>query len=381
VTVAPTAATVSPWTTTTATVTVKNRGKAPVIVRRVVVHAGSLRRPLLAPRTSFAVKGQRRRRTLRLHGKLQVEHFGLVAVARAPAPPRWVWTGADRIATVLVLRRGEQRSWRARFRARYEAGPRLTAEVDVVAAGSRAVPLFALASAPRRVDHSAKRRNQPVRRGPRWVTAEEVFLTYRRSATPAKAALVNKIGRVTVPRQLPLPIYANATLASALARSRPVTLRAVAPLKVRRVKPVDIGRARAVCKVPTGSYTRALKAGRRLLHDARRGRTCLVDARGRKTVVAGNALALADALNDGTTAEVTLFAFNRHRDPGGHVRYFARRGFKARTVGPHKGMVYSGKVRLTGAALPRFLRLLQRRGLALRGDLGPAAPIGRRRRR
>jgi hypothetical protein len=153
-----------------------------------------------------------------------------------------------------------------------------------------------------------------------------------------------------------LPAQAFDALATEQADAR-------APLAIDHF-PFDIDAARSAAGGAAGPYTRAVAAQMWVLLGE--GISYLVSD-GRVIEVHGNAIPLADALNDSRKHAITLYRGAGKPDEKGHLAYFRDRGFRA-NENQEKDGSYTGRLTLEARRLPDFLQALEARGLKMKDD-------------
>ncbi len=349
-----------PWQVGKASLVIENQSEHPIVIRQAllstsggtaIIDESTVQRFPCAV-TVDAVSGKFAD-TLAIEGAYLEDDPG--AAARAPSPPRWEFRGDGELVTFSVLPPGARRLWMGTFRARYQDGETLSARVRFSAIDDGKLDYY------RKDSDSAEdvsHERQPAM-GTGMTDRLHVKAIYRKAngafdgsgeATPPSVQTLIPFA----PFALALPAQAFDALASEQTE-------ATTPLAIEHF-PFDIDAARSAAGLASGPYTRAVAAEMWVLSGD--GFSYLVSAE-RVVKARGNAIPLADALNENRKQTLTLYRGAGKPDEKGHLAYFREQGFRASEIREKDGS-YTGRLVLDARQLPAFLQSLEARGLAMK---------------
>jgi hypothetical protein len=354
-----------PWSKVSVVVSVKLDWNTPVLITEVslVTDTGV---EVARPQVSRLLPAEVTPEAIEIRGAFLVEQLG--AEARAPAPPHWEWQGAGQAALVTVLQPQQSMRWEGSFRARPEAGASLRARVRYAVADPQ-VPLFQ--SAGMTLDMDPTDPGPSPRAGSRWVERKHQGFKFKPAARPLKTGAQSPVIRDQLWGGLEagnedITLYQYALAADAFGRLEMYEEDAQQPFSLASLA-FGLEQARQRCGMATGPATRSVEANLWVLAD--QATTCLASEQ-KVAKVPGDAIALADALNDRGKVQVQV---GRAREPDpGLVSRFRDAGFEVRTE-PQKDGTQSVELEVPAALLGTFLETLASAGLAVDGNhIGPA---------
>ncbi len=356
-----------PWSMAKVKIKIKNRSRTPVILQQLSLKTSGgtavFNESDLQKQPAIVGPDE-----LRIEGTYFVDEVG--AQARRPGRSYWRWSGKDELTVFTLLMPLQERSWKGRFRARYEVGDEFRAVVKYI-------PVPDDFRYFRKVKIQRTRLRKPVRQGKmvgRWkhtvhfakaTTAPgQPGTALEAPADPGRRAKKNK-RRKKQARALETWAAPSSYLDSLPSKTSTSTK----PLGLRRFA-FDIGTARAKAKIAKGPYTRAVDAGVWVLFG--KGKSWVV-SRDEVIPVEGNALPFANRLNAGRRQPVFLFRAAPSKDHDGLVSFFKRERFRVKARREKDG-TFTGVLELESAKFVSFLKLLARRKLRVDG-VDAVAPI------
>jgi len=352
----------APWQIGQASVVIENKGEHPVVILKATLATSdgtAIASASTVARFPSAVTVDRLSGAfadvMTIEGILLEDQPG--AAARLPSPPRWEWKGDGELATFSLLLPGRTRRWAGTFRARYDVGDELRARVRFTVIGEAGFAYYRKGR--EEAENLAGDQSPMASRGMTEVLRVKVPYA-KQTGIPTGAGEATP---PSTPMALPFTPFAYALPAQAFDALEVDEAEAAEPLGIARF-PFDIDAARAAAGVAAGPYTRALAAEVWVLFAD--GATHLASA-GRLVKVQGNAIPLADALNDNRKHSITLYRGARKPDEAGHIAHLRDKGLRV-SENQEKDGSYTGMLRVGAKQIVETLQALDARGLRMKGD-------------